>query len=160
MLLDEDTEIQNWLGYLSNLPQDKKSFYDDFQPSNLIFTPKFIDTIKREMISCRKVIEDRWPVKVISGKNFDPSFDAKFKDPVPKTDLYFVFLFYRGSQESIGEKTININTRECLRLFQCKYELNCNKIRLSPSKIYDHIRSHTSERPFPCIYQNCGFSFT
>jgi hypothetical protein len=30
MLLDEDTEIQNWLGYLSNLPQDKKSFYDDF----------------------------------------------------------------------------------------------------------------------------------
>ena len=30
MLLDEDTEIHAWLDYLSNLPQDKKSFYDDF----------------------------------------------------------------------------------------------------------------------------------
>ena len=66
------------------------------------------------MQSCSKIIEDDWPVKVISGNNFDPSSDAKFKDPVPKTDLYFVFLFYRGSQEDIGEKTINVNTRECL----------------------------------------------
>jgi len=30
MLLDEDTQIQVWLDYLSNLPQDKKNFYDDF----------------------------------------------------------------------------------------------------------------------------------
>lgn len=54
------------------------------------------------MQTCRKIIEDSWPVKVISGKDFDPSSDAKFKDPVPKTDLYFVFLFYRGSQDDIG----------------------------------------------------------
>lgn len=69
------------------------------------------------MQSCRKIIKDHWPVKVISGKDFDPSSDAKFKDPVPRTDLYFVFLFYRGPQEDILEKTINVNTRECLRLF-------------------------------------------
>ena len=69
------------------------------------------------MISCSKIIEDHWSVKVISGKDFDPSSDAKFKDPIPKTDLYFVFLFYRGSPEDIQEKTINVNTRECLRLF-------------------------------------------
>jgi len=53
------------------------------------------------MQACRKIYEDSWPVKVISGKDFDPSSDAKFKDPVPKTDLYFVFLFYRGSHYDI-----------------------------------------------------------
>ncbi len=49
MLLDEDTEILTWIDYLQNLDQDKKSFYDDFQPSSLIITPKFIETIKSEM---------------------------------------------------------------------------------------------------------------
>ena len=93
-------------------------------------------------------------VKVILGKDFVPN-QKKFKGPMPKTQNYLVYKFLCNSDENQDNgKSVNY-----LTVFQCKEATNCNLIRFSFSKFSDHIRSHTSERPFACHFPNCGFAF-
>lgn len=89
-------------------------------------------------------IKKSWGLKIIMGKDFDPS-ETKYKESVPDSKEYIVFKFQKNS-----------GVESYLRLFQCKFQNCCHRVIQSPSKFYDHLRSHTRERPFVC---HCGVAF-
>ena len=93
-------------------------------------------------------VETSWKVKAIEGINFDPT-ELNYKGEVPKSTTFVVYQFKMTNKQYANRD---------YRLYLCK-EKNCDRIVSSLSKIYDHIRSHSKERPFMCPY-NCGRGFT
>ena len=81
---------------------------------------------------------------IIPGNNFDAS-ETKYKDQVPACTDYVVYKFVKDEEKG-----------HFFRMFQCKYEGGCHRLFPSPNKFYDHLRSHTRERPFIC---HCGVAF-
>ena len=78
------------------------------------------------------------------GKDFDPC-ETQYKEKVPENKDYIVYKFQK-----------NIKNESYLRFFQCKFKDGCHKVIQSPSRFYDHLRSHNGERPFICY---CGVAF-
>lgn len=49
-------------------------------------------------------------------------------------------------------------TKKKSRLFQCTHN-GCNKTKVSISKLFSHIISHTRDKPYECQYAGCNMSF-
>ena len=45
-------------------------------------------------------------------------------------------------------------------LFDAQDEQRCGKVFMNLSKLYAHLRVHSSERPFACSFPNCLMSFS
>jgi len=105
-----------------------------------VITEEFWNSMFKEYPRIKK----SWGLKVIMGADFDPS-ETKYKEAVPDSNEYVVYKFQKNS-----------GIDSYLRLFQCKFQDGCHRVIQSPSKFYDHLRSHTRERPFVC---HCGVAF-
>ena len=79
------------------------------------------------------------------GPKFDLS-ETKCPDNKAASETFIVFKLF--DKHDKAEKQ--------LRFFQCKHP-KCNRIIMSPSKFFDHLRSHTNERRFKC--EKCDLSF-
>lgn len=75
-------------------------------------------------------------VRVIEGVNFKID-KLKYDQFVPDCKSFLVFHFIK-------------KTGLDLKIFQCKFGDNCKKTFCNLYKLFDHIRSHTGERPFKC----------
>ena len=85
-------------------------------------------------------------VEVILGADFDAN-ETKYKEPLPHSTEFIVFKFSKANESESHS-----------RIFQCKFGDNCHRVIQSPSKFYDHLRSHTCERPFVCHHCDAAFA--
>jgi hypothetical protein len=93
------------------------------------------------------IVQTNWRVRVIDGKDFRPD-DTGYEGNVPQSLDYLVYHFQKERQ-----------TLRDYRLYKCKLE-NCTQMMMpSLSKFFDHLRSHSKEKPFVCKY-GCGKSFS
>jgi hypothetical protein len=51
-----------------------------------------------------------------------------------------------------------IFTKKRSRLFRCTHR-GCNKTKVSISKLFSHIISHSQDKPYICQYDGCSMSF-
>lgn len=105
-----------------------------------ILAPAFWDQLIAEYPRIRK----SWGLRVILGEDFDHT-ETKYQEQIPDCNQYIVYKFEK-----------NADLSSYLRLFHCKFQNGCHRVVQSPSKFYDHLRSHTRERPFTC---HCGVAF-
>ena len=63
---------------------------------------------------------------------------------IPNSNDYVIYIFKKSDKKS-----------RMLKLFQCRHK-GCEFSILSMSKYFDHMRTHTGERPFVCNYGNTG----
>lgn len=98
------------------------------------------------MLNQCKNIKEKWKLKLIDGKAFNPKL-IKYNEKVPECKDFVVFEFQK-SEGSLNK----------FRLYWCKYKNECHKLISSPSKFYDHLRSHTKDTPFKC--GECTHSFS
>ena len=93
-----------------------------------------------------KNIKEKWKIKLIDGSLFNPRL-IRYNEIVPDCKDFIVFEFQKS-----------IESRNQFRLYWCKYNNQCHKLISSPSKFYDHLRSHTKDTPFQCTYCTQSFS--
>jgi len=88
------------------------------------------------------------------GTEFNPD-DVGFKGSIPVCKDYTVYMFKTDIKLGCGRSTHNNN----FNLYKCHFP-SCNNALISNlSKFFDHLRSHTKERPFVCKF-GCGMSFS
>ena len=63
----------------------------------------------------------------------------------------------KGQYEVFYEKSDS--TRRKRKYMKCSYA-GCDKIFKKTCNLFDHLRIHTGDRPFQCLYPSCGKSFT
>lgn len=93
-------------------------------------------------------------VAVISGHRFNPELFG-YNSHVPYIKDYN-FLYVVPEQ---------FKANQIKRILVCKYkdsgkESECGHIRTDFGKFFDHLRSHSGERPFTCHYENCNHAFS
>jgi len=89
-----------------------------------------------------------WLVQTISGRYY---MDAVFKK---ESVSYFV----PDSTQFIVYEFIKKETKKRSRIFQCTFE-NCNKVKISLSKYFQHYVSHSKDKPYACSYEDCDWKF-
>ena len=106
------------------------------------------ETVKL-FVSKYKVHEKAY-AKTIQGQDFD-SQTSKVDVPPPNTMNFVVYQFKRS-----------LNSKKDQKLFKCLYTECCeeNKVFTTFSKLCDHLRKHTGERPFLCTYDGCNYTFS
>ena len=84
---------------------------------------------------------------VESGDAVDLTKFRKMSNLVPNTRKFRVFRYQ--------------NPRTCrwIRVMKCDFK-NCDMLFRKWHNFFDHLRSHTGERPFKCSYSGCYQSFT
>jgi hypothetical protein len=105
-----------------------------------LFTMEFMAKILEQ----NKRIQPTWKVRIVLAENFDPAV-VKFSEPVPACDKYVIYEFVTDTQQEA-----------LFRLFHCKFGDSCSRLYHSLYKFFDHLRTHTRERPFIC---HCGIAF-
>jgi hypothetical protein len=99
-----------------------------------VFSPEFM---------AKNRIEKGHKVSVIDGKDFDAR-DIGFDQHIPNcTD--FVFYYFKKRSEQ----------KKQYRWLQCKHKTHedskpCGMMISDLSKFFDHMRTHTKERPYHC----------
>jgi hypothetical protein len=92
-------------------------------------------------------------VTVISGNDLNAKlFGIKHKEPESKEFIFYYFVTPETSQYSH-------------RLFVCQHKSKCQLYEcgrrfMDFNKLFDHLRSHTNHRPYPCTEPDCHLSFT
>lgn len=87
-----------------------------------------------------------WKVQLVPGSDFQP-LDLKFVGSIPQFTNFGVYHFQKAKV-----------TLKDYYIYVC-FEPGCHKLHCNLSKFYDHIRSHSNEKPFECPY-HCGKKFT
>ena len=95
-------------------------------------------------------ISDTDKVAVIEGENLDSCLFCQV-DLTPRSNRYRLYYFKRYKQ-----------VRPYYRLMECRnpgqsVDNVCGLVFKDFNKLFDHLRSHTSERPFQC--PGCNMSF-
>jgi hypothetical protein len=122
--------------FISLFSSKEAGFFD----LDKLFSAEFL----KVMINQFKNIREKWKVRLINGAVFDP-LSIKYKDVVPACKDFVVLEFQKSS------KSMNN-----FRLYWCKFDHQCHKLVSSPSKFYDHLRSHTKDTPYECeLCQHC-----
>ena len=93
-------------------------------------------------------IDPKWLFKTYSGDKFMKNMFDKmnYSDFVPNSTDFVVHEFFKQS------------TKKTSRLFQCTYR-GCGKTKVSISKLFSHMFSHTKEKPYKCLFHGCNKSF-
>lgn len=92
-------------------------------------------------------MDDDLQVFVQTGKTFD-LHSVKIKKHVPNTKKFSIFNYK------------NPKSKRFVRVLKCDHE-NCVKNLFRKwHNFFDHLRIHTSEKPYACHYPGCGVSFT
>ena len=90
---------------------------------------------------------------IIHGNHFNPKLFG-FKDSIPAFKEY-VFFYLRNFNKK----------KQFHRLFQCWYHEKddhtpCGMVINDLNKFFDHIRTHSLERPFKCTVKSCDITFS
>jgi Cdc6-like AAA superfamily ATPase len=99
-----------------------------------------LDTIVEHIEPYRNMTLHAYKNKVAHKKNLNENNYAHF------STIYLPIIQSEESNFSIANQNIKLRKR----IFQCKFENNCNKLNSGPSKFYDHLRSHTFDKPYIC----------
>ena len=76
--------------------------------------------------------------QIIKGSEFN--FDTiNFTGTVPVSRAFSILVVRPPKRSAVGDK----------RLFYCQYE-ECSRIFVNLYKMFDHIRSHSNEKPYVC----------
>ena len=109
-----------------------------------VLPKKLIQTIKLKKSDEVAVIEGaEFFAKLDPGQHLKPSCDQ--------------FLFYFIHKQN--------NHGHYRRYFHCKFsELGsdtvCDQLLSNLNKFYDHLRSHSNEKPFKCTFENCSKAYS
>lgn len=66
---------------------------------------------------------------------------------MPSTKLFRIFTFK------------NPKSKRFIKILKCDHS-DCGKHFRKWHNFFDHLRIHTSEKPYVCDFEDCGFSFT
>lgn len=91
-------------------------------------------------------IPDDVVVHVQTGNTFDLK-SVQIKKHVPQTKKFKIFTFK------------NPKSKRYIKILKCDHE-ECGKSFRKWHNFFDHLRIHTNERPYRCLHEGCGFSFT
>ena len=90
-------------------------------------------------------IDKNWQINILPGSYYKaPEDNLNFY--TENTD-YTAFVF--EDKDKVKEKTV----------FLCRYD-SCHKSFLSIYKFFDHLRSHTKEKPFKCEHPGCDHAYS
>ena len=89
-------------------------------------------------------LDDTWLIETIPGTYYHiPQIEGDNR--LTCLSKQFVALKFDNLKES----------NESRELFICRHE-SCTKIVSNIFNFFDHLRSHTKEKPFGCMYPDCG----
>ena len=91
-------------------------------------------------------------VAMVIGQDFDPAM-FNYKGDVSISNDFLVYIFK-------DEKEVNKYTH---LIFVCTFNNGfgpCNQFRDHMKPFFSHLRQHTGEKPFICVYPGCTESFT
>ena len=94
-------------------------------------------------------IEPHHTVYIADGEDIDVEKDLSFKGHIPNSKEYKFYYFKKSEKD-----------KKQYRLFECNFDNNCSKVFPSLNKFFDHLRSHTDERPFICTVEGCEAAFS
>ena len=114
-----------------------------YRPITKVLEPAFMTKV---LLMCGRT-KRTWLVRVIDGRDHLASTQAEAADHPELSSSCSDFLVFEFLNPTSGVK---------VSLFQCKHEDSCHRMVPNVFKFFDHLRSHTKERPFVCNHPHCG----